>query len=87
MTQSVTHFWPWGVQVFGNTGVILALLVAMITVVSAVLTLVYVWRLNIKINNVALSLTEFNAAQSRQQQLERLQRDRNRDRKKPRRRR
>ncbi len=85
MTQSATHFWPWSVQMFGNAGAILVLLVAMITVISAVLTLVYVWRLNVKINSVALSLTEFNAIQNRQQQIERLQRDR--DRKKPRRRR
>ncbi|PON12944.1 hypothetical protein C2W62_36950 [Candidatus Entotheonella serta] len=87
MTQSVTHFWPWSVEMFGNPGVLLVLLVGMITVISAVLTLVYVWRLNAKINNVALSLMEFTYAQSRQQQVERLQRDRNRDRKKPRRRR
>jgi len=85
MTQSVTHFWPWSVQMFGNAGAILVLLVAMITVISAVLTLFYVWRLNVKINNIALSLTESNANQSRQQQMERLQRDR--DRKRPRRRR
>jgi hypothetical protein len=85
MTQSVTHFWPWSVQMFGNAGAILVLLVAMITVISAVLTLFYVWRLNVKINNMALSLTEFNANQSRQQQMERLQHDRNR--KRPRRRR
>jgi hypothetical protein len=85
MTQSVTHFWPWSVQMFGNAGAILVLLVAMITVISAVLTLFYVWRLNVKIDNIALSLTEFNANQSRQQQMERLQHDRNR--KRPRRRR
>jgi hypothetical protein len=70
---------------FGNAGAILVLLVAMITVISAVLTLFYVWRLNVKINNMALSLTEFNANQSRQQQMERMQHDRNR--KRPRRRR
>lgn len=87
MTQSATHFWPWSVQMFGNTGAVLVLLVAMITVISTVLTLVYVWRLNAKINSVALSLTEFTATQSRQQQVERMQRDRNRDRKRPRRRR
>jgi hypothetical protein len=85
MTQSVTHFWPWSVQMFGNAGAILVLLVAMITVISAVLTLFYVWRLNVKINNIALSLTELSANQSRQQQVERLQQDRNR--KRPRRRR
>lgn len=87
MTQSVTHFWPWSVQMFGNTGTILVLLVAMITVISVVLTLIYIWRLNVKINSVALSLAEFTAAHSRQQQLERIQRDRQRDRKRPRRRR
>jgi uncharacterized iron-regulated membrane protein len=85
MTQSVTHFWPWSVQMFGNTGAILVLLVAMITVISAVSTLIYVWRLNDKINRMTLSLTEFTATQTRQQQVERIQRDR--DRKKPRRRR
>lgn len=85
MTQSVISFWPWSEQMFGNSGVLLALLMAMITAIIAVLTLVYVWRLHVKIDSVALSLTEFTAAQSRQRQLERLQR--NRDRKKPRRRR
>jgi hypothetical protein len=87
MTQSVTSFWPWSVQMFGNTGAILVLLVATITVLSAVLTLIYVWRLNVKINSVVLSLTEFTASQHRQQQVERLQRDQDRDRKRPRRRR
>jgi len=83
--QSVTHLWPWSVQMFGNAGTIIVLLVAMITVISAVSTLVYVWRLNDKVNHMALSLTEFSASQARQQQVERLQRDR--ERKKPRRRR
>jgi hypothetical protein len=87
MTQSVTHFWPWSVQMFGNAGAIIVLLVAMMTVVSAVLTLVYVWRINDKINRMSLSLMEFSATQTRQQQVERLQRDRNRDPKRPRRRR
>jgi len=87
MTQSVTHFWPWSVQMFGHIGAIIVLLVAMITVISEVLTLVYVWLLNAKINRMALSLTEFNATQNRQQQVERIQRDRNQDRKRPRRRR
>ena len=87
MMQSVTHLWPWSVQMFGNIGAIIALMVAMIIVISAVLTLVYVWRLNDKVNRMALSLTEFSASQARQQQVERLQRDRNRDRKRPRRRR
>jgi len=83
--QSVTHLWPWSVQMFGNAGAIIVLLVAMITVISAVSTLVYVWRLNDKVNRMALSLTEVSASQARQQQVERLQRDR--ERKKPRRRR
>ena len=87
MMQSVTQLWPWSVEMFGNIGAIAALMAAMIIVFSAVLTLVYVWRLNDKVNRMALSLTEFSASQSRQQQVERLQRDRTRDRKKPRRRR
>ena len=87
MTQSVTHFWPWSVQMFGHTGAIIVLLVAMITVISEVLTLVYVWRLHAKINSMALSLTEFTATQNRQQQVERIQRDRSRNPKRPRRRR
>ena len=87
MTQSVTHFWPWSVQMFGNAGAIIVLLVAIMTVVSVVLTLVYVWRLNDKINRMSLSLMEFSATQTRQQQVERLQRDRNHDHKRPRRRR
>jgi hypothetical protein len=87
MTQSVTHFWPWSVQMFGNAGAIIVLLVAMMTVVSAVLTLIYVWRLHDKINRMSLSLMEFSATQTRQQQVERLQRDRNRDHRRPRRRR
>ena len=87
MTQSATHFWTWSVQMFGATGAIVVLLVAMMTVISAVLTLIYVWRLNDKINRMALSLMEFSATQTRQQQFERIQRDRNRDPKRPRRRR
>ncbi|ETX04383.1 hypothetical protein [Candidatus Entotheonella palauensis] len=88
MTQIATHFWPWLVQMFGSTGAILVLVVTMIPIVSTVLTLVYVWRLNDKVNRVAFSLTETNAMQSRQLQVERLQRDRDhRDRKKTRRRR
>jgi hypothetical protein len=87
MTQSVTHFWPWSVQMFGSIGTIIVLLVAMITVISSVLTLVYVWRPNDKINRMALSLMEFSATQTRQQQLERIQRDRDRDSRRSRRRR
>ncbi|WP_089722106.1 hypothetical protein [Candidatus Entotheonella palauensis] len=83
MTQIATHFWPWLVQMFGNTGAVFILMAAMIPVISPVLTLVYVWRINDKLNRMAFSLTEFNAIQSRQQQVERLQRDReNHDRKK-----
>jgi hypothetical protein len=87
MTQSVTHLWPWSVQMFGSIGTIIILLVAMITVISAVLTLVYVWRLNDKIDRMALSLMEFSATQTRQQQVERIQRDRDRDSRRSRRRR
>jgi hypothetical protein len=87
MTQSVTHFWPWSVQMFGSIGTIIILLVAMITVISSVLTLVYVWRLNDKIDRMALSLMEFSATQTRQQQVERIQRDRDRDSRRSRRRR
>ncbi len=87
MTQSVTALRPWLVQMFGNAGAIIVLLVAMMTVISAVLTLVYVWRLNDKVNRMSLSLMEFSATQTRQQQAERLQRDRHRDPKRPRRRR
>lgn len=88
MTQSATQFWPWLVQMFGNTGAIAVLLVALTSVISTLLTLVYVWRLNAKINRVEPLLAEFNAIQNRQQQLQRLQRDRdNRDRRKTRRRR
>lgn len=78
MTQSATHFWPWLVQMFGDIGALLVLLVVAITVLSTILTLVYVWQLNRKLNSIEHSLTEFTATQSRQQQVERLQRDRGR---------
>ncbi len=88
MTHNATHFWLWLVQMFGNTGAILVLLVVLITIASTILSLLYVWRLNAKVNRVERLLAESAATQSRQQQLERIQRDRDqRDRKRTRRRR
>lgn len=85
MTQNATHFWPWAVQMFGSIGAVFVLLIAVVVVACVILTLVYVWRLNLRISHIEHTLAELAASQNRQQQVERIKRDR--DRKKPRRRR
>ncbi len=85
MTHNALPVWLWLVQTFGSIGAILVLVLAVVIVLSWIMTPVYVWRLYRKSTIIENMLVELTGAQSRRKQVERLQRDR--ERKKPRRRR
>jgi hypothetical protein len=78
MMQSLGQLWFWLSQTFGIPGALIFLLVALFICLGWLLTPVYVWRLYRKSRHVEQALFELrdrSAAQSRQQQVERLQRD------------
>ncbi len=78
-------FEPWLVQTFGSIEAIIVLVIAVIIGLSWIMTPVYVWRLYRKSTTIETMLVALTGTQSRRQQVERLQRDK--ERKKPRRRR
>ncbi len=85
MTQNALPVWLWLVQTFGTIGAIIVLVIAVVIGLSWIMTPVYVWRLYRKSTIIENMLVALTGTQSRRQQVERLQRDR--ERKKPRRRR
>ncbi len=84
MTQNTLPVWLWLVQTFGSIGAVIVLGIAVVIGLSWIMTPVYVWRLYRKSTIIENMLVELTGAQSRRKQVERLQRDR--ERKKPRRR-
>ena len=85
MTQNALPVWLWLVQTFGSIGAIIVLVIAVVIGLSWIMTPVYIWRLFRKSTTIENMLVELTGAQSRRKQVERLQRDR--ERKKPPRRR
>ena len=80
MTPNSIQFWPLLVQTFGSIGAIIISLAALIILISSIMTPLSVWRLHRKSDRIDDHLTELKATQNRQQQVERLQRDRERKR-------
>ena len=80
MTENPVQFWSWLVQLVGPIGATLILIIAVIVTLSAFITPLYVHRLRRQINRFEHQLADVTAAQSRQNQVERLQRDRERPR-------
>ena len=81
MTQSLGQLWAWLSQTFGIVGALIFLLVALFVCLGWLLTPVYVWRLHrksLRVEQALFELRDRSAAQSRQQQVERLQRDKGR---------
>jgi hypothetical protein len=81
MTQSLGQLWVWLSQTFGIAGALVLLLVALFVCLGWLLTPVYVWRLyrkSLHLEGILVELRDRSAAQGRQQQVERLQRDKGR---------
>ena len=78
MTQNALPVWLWLVQTFGSIGAIIVLVIAVVIGLSWIMTHVYVWRLYRKSTMIENMLIELTGTQSRRQQVERLQRDRER---------
>ena len=78
MTQNALPVWLWLVQTFGSIGAILVLVLAVGIGLSWIMTPVYVWRLSRKSTIIENMLVALTGTQSRRQQVERLQRDRER---------
>jgi cytochrome c-type biogenesis protein CcmH/NrfG len=91
-TPEVVHglqqFWPWMLQAFGMSGTLLILCLAFLLCVACLSTPIVVWllyRQGRRLEQHLAELQEWTASQNRQQQVNRIQRDRVR--KKPNRRR
>jgi hypothetical protein len=87
MWHSLDQLWPGILQTFGALGTLLLLLVVLLLCLSWCVTPIGIWLLYRKSRTIEQYLLELHsrtAAQGRQQQVERLQRDRTRN---PRRRR
>jgi hypothetical protein len=80
MTQSAPLIWPWLEQTFGTNGAIAVLILAVLFGLSWIITPVFVWRIYRKSAVIETMLEELGAAQSRQNQVERIQQDRERKR-------
>lgn len=81
MMQSLGQLWAWLSQTFGILGALVFLLVALFVCLGWLLTPVYVWRLyrqSLRVEQALFELRDRSAAQSRQQQVERLQHDKGR---------
>lgn len=81
MTQSLDQFWLWLLQHFGLPGTLLILFVVLLLCLAWVATPVGVWRLYRKsriLEHHLVELRDRTATQSRHQQVERLQRDKTR---------
>jgi hypothetical protein len=81
MTQSLGQLWVWLSQTFGVAGALVLLLIAFFVCFGWLLTPVYVWRLyrkSLHLEEILVELRGHSAAQGRQQQVERLQRDKSR---------
>ena len=88
MTQGFNQFWPWLLQTFGMLGTLLIIFCTLLLCLAWIVTPVGIWLLYSKVRTLEQYLIELRdrtATQGRQQQVERLQRDRVR--KKPNRRR
>lgn len=81
MTHSLGQLWVWLSQTFGIAGALVLLLVTLCIFLGWLLTPVYVWRLyrkSLSLEGMLAELRDRSAAQGRQQQVERLQRDKSR---------
>lgn len=81
MTQRLEQLWVWLSQAFGTPGAAVLVLVALIICLGWLLTPMLVWRIYRKCRAMEQTLFEMrdhSASQGRQQQLERLQRDKSR---------
>ncbi len=85
MTEHPLSLWSWLVQLVGPIGAIIVIIASAIVVLNALITPLYVRRLQRSLHQVNDQITTLIASQSRQQQVDRLKNDR--DRKRPRRRR
>lgn len=85
MTQHAMQFWSSMVQTFGTIGAVVILLAALIVLISSLITPLWVRRLYRQNDRIENLIVELKGVQNRQQQVERLQRDR--ERRRPRRRR
>jgi biopolymer transport protein ExbB/TolQ len=83
MAQSLSQLWLWLLQHFGLLGTLLMLLLVLLLCLAWVLTLVGVWLLYRKgriLEQYLVELRDRSATQSRYQQVERLRRDKTRQR-------
>ena len=85
MTQHPLQFWSSMVQTFGTIGAVVILLAALVVLISSLVTPWSVRRLYRQNNRLENLIVELKGVQNRQQQVDRLQRDR--ERRRPRRRR
>jgi Tfp pilus assembly protein PilN len=76
MTQYTMPFWSPMVQTFGTVGTIVILLAALIVLISSLVTPLFVRRLYRQNSRIETLMSELKAAHNRQQQVDRLQRDR-----------
>jgi uncharacterized membrane protein len=79
VVSQLQYFWPWMLHTFGMSGAWLVLCLAVLLCLAWLLTPVGVWLLYRKSRGLEqhlLELRERTASQTRQQQVERLQRDR-----------
>jgi hypothetical protein len=82
-TPAVVHglqqFWLWMLQTFGMSGTLLVLCLAFLLCVAWLITPIGVWLLYRQGRRLAqqmVELQEWTASQNRQQQVNRIQRDR-----------
>ena len=81
MTQRLEQLWVWLSQAFGIPVAVVILLVALIICLGWLFTPILVWRLYRKSLTMEQTLFEIrghSASQGRQQQVERLKRDKSR---------
>jgi hypothetical protein len=81
MQHSLDPLWPWMLQTFGTLGTLLLLLVVLLLCLAWCWTPIGLWLLYRKSRTLEQYLVELHsrtAAQGRQQQVERLQRNRGR---------
>jgi hypothetical protein len=79
IVNGLPQFWPWMLQAFGMVGTVLIVCLFFLLCLAWFITPVGVWLLYRKGRTLAqqlLELREWTSAQNRQQQVDRLQRDR-----------
>jgi hypothetical protein len=81
MMHNFALLWPWMYQTFGMLGAIPIILLALLLCLAWIITPISVWFLYRKgrdMEQVLIELRDRTASQSRQQQVDRLKRDKRR---------